>query len=309
MVSSSILPILFLLSGEAPDAGLPDPAELREQLLVTAMREEPCAALSGLLSQADRLLDAKADSDGFELLGEILRVWGQACAGPPPARHAQDADAAFASAKTLKADAGVEAPAVEWHGLILRRTGEERLSRARAALAKGDFFVARRELRLLHYESIDAALALVEPEAEQALWSEVKRRDLSPHAGHKASSPEETIHTLERAAVYDDAAGFASLLSRRSSQRAVLEGHGGEEDACSEYRDEKSLLLVCLLGELLPEAPEKVACESPPDGHSSSCVVTGRLDHRTVYFDREGSLWHIGGLPPPQPPPPEQPGQ
>ena len=69
MVSSSILPILVLLLGEAPDAGLPDPAELREQLLVTAMREEPCAVLSGLLGQADRLLDAKADSDGFELPG------------------------------------------------------------------------------------------------------------------------------------------------------------------------------------------------------------------------------------------------
>ncbi len=303
MVSSSLMPVLFLLAGEVPDAGLSDPAELREQLLVTAMREEPCSALASLLGQADKLLDAKADSDGFELLGEILRVWGQACAGPAPARHAQDADAAFASAKTLKADAGVEAPAVEWHGLILRRTGEERLGRARAALAKGDFFVARRELRLLHYEAVDAALSLVEPDAEQALWTELKKREPAPHAGHKASNPEETIHSLERAAVYDDAVSFAALLSRRSSQRAVLEGHGGEEDACSEYRDEKSLLLVCLLGELLPEAPEKVACESPPDGRSSSCVVTGRLDHRTVYFEREGALWHFSAPPAPSPPP------
>jgi hypothetical protein len=169
--------------------------------------------------------------------------------------------------------------------------------------------MARRELRLLHYESVDAALALVDPDAEQALWAELKRREPTLHAGHKATSPEETIHLLERAAVYDDASAFAALLSRRSAQRAVLEGHGGEEDACSEYREEKSLLLVCLLGELLPEAPEKVACESPPDGKSSSCVVTGRLDHRTVYFEREGSLWHFGAPPQALPVTPEQPGQ
>jgi hypothetical protein len=291
------LPILLVLAaGDVPDGGLPDPAELREQLLVTAMREEPCSALSALLGQADTLLDVKADSDGFELLGEILRVWGQACAGTPPSRHAQDADAAFAAATRLKPDAGVEAPAVEWHGLILRRTGEERLARARAALAKGDLFVARRELRLLHYESVDAAMALAEPDAEQALWAELKRREPSPHAGRKASSPEEAIHTLERAAVDDDAVAFTALLSRRSSQRAVLEGHGGEENACSEYRDERSLLLVCLLGELLPEAPERVACESVPDGHTSSCIVTGRSDQRTVYFEREGSVWHFSAL-------------
>ncbi len=265
------------------------------------MREEPCSTLSTLLAQADGLLDAKSDSDGFELLGEILRVWSQACAGAPPTRHAQDADAAFSAARRLKLDAGAEAPAVEWHGLILRRAGEERLARARAALAKGDLFVARRELRLLHYESVDAAMALADPGVEQALWAELKRRDPSPHAGRKAGSPEEAIHTLERAAVDDDPAAFTALLSRRSAQRAVLEGHGGEEDACSEYRDERPLLLVCLLGELLPEAPEKVACESVPDARTSSCVVTGRSDQRTVYFEREGPLWHFSAIAPAAP--------
>jgi len=286
---------LLLFVAAPPDAGLPDPIELRQELLVAAMREEPCNALAGLLGQADALLDARATSDAFELLGEILRVWSQACPGPAPARHAPDADTAFAKAVELKPDGGPASPAVQWNGLLLRRSGEQRIGRAQAALASGDLFAARRELRLLRYESVDAAMELASPERQQSLWEELARREPQPRVHRHAGTPEDAIRSLEHAAVYDDAAGVEGLLSRHCPQRALFEG-GGEEDSCDEYRDERSLLLMCVLGELLPEAPDKIACNS--DGKTAHCQVTGRSEQRTVYLEREGAGWRFAAVPP-----------
>ncbi len=93
----------------------------------------------------------------------------------------------------------------------------------------------------------------------------------------------------------DDAAGFAGLLGRHCPQRALFEG-GGQDDGCDEYRDERSLLLMCVLGEILPEAPDKVVCE-PPQGKIVRCAVTGRTEQRNVYLGREGPSWHLA--PPP----------
>ncbi|MHB8420428.1 MAG: hypothetical protein ACYDCL_20335 [Myxococcales bacterium] len=288
---------LLLLLAPPPDGGLPDPVELRQQLLQAAMREEPCPALSSLLAQADSLLDAHENSDGYELLGEILRVWNQACPGRAPARHAPDADAAFSRAVDLRPDGGAGGPAVEWNGLLLRRSGEQRLARARAALAGGDVFAARRELRYLRYESVDAAIAPVDPEAERSLWEEVGRLAPKTRAPRRPSTAEDAIRALERAAVDDDASTFEALLSRRSLQHALFEG-GGEEDGCAEYREDRSLLLMCLLGEILPEAPDQIACRPIAGGKAESCLVSGRTDQRTVNADREGSSWRLSASSP-----------
>ena len=117
-----------------------------------------------------------------------------------------------------------------------------------------------------------------------------------PKPRHRASSPEEAIRTLERTAVYDDALGFAGLLSRRCPQHALFEG-GGEEDGCDEYRDEPSLLLMCVVGELLPEAPDKISCEPVTGSKTVRCLVTGRTEQRTIFLDHEGATWRLSAPP------------
>jgi hypothetical protein len=300
----TLLPLLALLSA-SPDAGaLPALEDLRRDLTLASMAMDPCTRLAALLEQANARLDAQpegaGDAAGFTLLGEILRVSDQAgCAAPSgslarESRHASDSAAAFAIARALSPDAGADPSGPTWNGTLLERAGDARLARAKEALREGDFFAARRELVLLHADSVDAAMQLGDPRVEAALWRELRRRDHHAKATLSASTPEKAVRALEQAAIFGDLRAFEALLSRHSELRAALSG-AAEGAPCAKGPGDPSTSLPCALLELLPEAPKEVACAPSAKSASAKCAVAGREGHREVLLVREGLQWRVEG--------------
>jgi hypothetical protein len=283
-----VLPSLALLAALAASPAPPSDLEpQRAELRAAAMAMEPCPRLGTLLARLNEQLDATPTPDGFALFGDLLRVAAQA--GCPPPREASARH--VAEAKRLAPDAGTAAGGPSWNGTLLQNGGEARLARAKSALAAGDPFAARRELVLLHADAVQSAMALVDPDAEAAAWRELKRRQPRVTVQADATTPEAALRSLERAAIALDRKAFSALLAPRSPARAALE-RDDSGDMCGQYRDDASVALPCLLLELLPEAPGRIACTQGADGKEAHCDVAGRDTRQTVRLVREG-IWRL----------------
>lgn len=307
--------------------------ETRTRLRVLSEAMHACEGVSAEVAAIDALLDPAPDSArGLQLLGEALQLATEACPSDPPrARHAASAEDAFAEAKRRAgggsgAAAGGCAPGqalaegrelaaasrwanaaeayrrelyggctagIHWRGTILGLHGAARLGLARAAIHLGDDFEARRQLRLLDLERMEAALHIGDETEEARLWEKLGPSPPLDHA-KQPRSPEEAVRWLERAAVADDAGAFLAALAQSAPDRPLLAGRRVDERPCDLRVDDAPVRLrMCILINLLPEAPRAVACERTSPGRAT-CRVTGAAgDVRVVALVAEDGAFRV----------------
>jgi len=88
--------VALLLAAAARADGASPPADrlpsLERALQLACIRHEPCGDLDSVIKQTDDLLDAAPSSaDAYHLLGQALKVSGEACGGSLVSRHATTA--------------------------------------------------------------------------------------------------------------------------------------------------------------------------------------------------------------------------
>lgn len=190
---------------------------------------------------------------GALLLGDLLLKEGQA----RPALEAY----------LREIHGACEPVATQWQGEEIARRAAARLGAARAALALGDGLEARRQLRWLDFDAIDAALATVDPTVEEALWE--RTLGLDRGAARPAPRPEEVVPALEAALLRGDARAASALLADPAA------GTEGCEQYASDRSGPHATFPMCLHSRLLPEAPVVERCDEVRDGRAV-CLVKGR---------------------------------
>ena len=208
------------------------------------------------------------------MLGDLLRKKGQL----------EDARAAY----RRELAGGCEETGLPWHGEDLARSAAARFGLARTSLDLKDGLEARRQLRWLDFEAVDAALPTVDASEEAELWKRLSGGE--PMVARAAPRPEQVASMLELALLRGDARSVAALLD--------VNEHAHRSQSCEQYAKEgvgpRSALPVCLLRELLPEAPRTVGCELPRD-EKTSCRVEPRQGGQawTVKLSHSSGGWRF----------------
>lgn len=178
---------------------------------------------------------------------------------------------------------GCEEIGPTWQGERLARIASARLGAARAALESKDALEARRQLSWLRFEAVDAALPTVDAEVEEGLWRRLRALEPKVAPAASSSSAEAAVAAMEAALLRGDLAAARALWAGTPALEQAF------ASPCDSYQSEAALRSLCILRELLPEAPKVEACEG------STCRVTGRPGSapRTVSFARAGKAWRI----------------
>lgn len=301
--------------------------QLRRHLIDATTRFEPCRSVRRSIEQLDAYLDTHPSSgEALQLLGEAMDLEREVChSAIIVSRHAGTSAEAFAAARERGWPGPVSAPCsvqsrlaearalerasdltqaaetyrrglyqacpagLHWRGRDLNLHAQLRLGLARVSVAVGDALEARRQLRLLDYDRMEAVLGhkTSEEEALQARLGPAPRRDaVTPE-------PRDAILALDRAVAEEDEIMFARLLSSRLPERALLAGRHDEQLYCDKYVGlSPSWLRTCILHHLLPEAPRDIVCAARGQ---VACTVTGAdsSDSRRVTLVSNGKLWTI----------------
>ncbi|HEY3445094.1 MAG TPA: hypothetical protein VGK67_01975 [Myxococcales bacterium] len=185
-----------------------------------------------------------------------------------------------------------EAMGVTWAGEDLSRRAAARLGLATAALELGDLLTARRQLAWLHFDAVDAALPLVDPEVEEALWKKLEGKEARTKAlpQKPGGMPADSVDALERAALFGRWPSFKALLVDEKDLDRAFPG-------CAQYGEDtgpRGTYALCILRELLPEDPKAGGCESEGT-RGATCSVTGAGAPQpwTVYLLKVGPTWKL----------------
>lgn len=182
----------------------------------------------------------------------------------------------------------------KWLGTRLSIEGRARFNLARVSLALDDRYESLRQLRLVDFLIMDAALQIVDSEKRDAfadaLFAELKKKPLFKR--EYGNTPREVILALEQAAVVDDAVRFQSLISRdHAVQSYFARKKKGQDSVCE---DGSTVCLMRALGELLPEAPTVIQC-SDYYKNRARCTIAGRdaRDVRLVDLGNKQGSWKL----------------
>ncbi|MGC4120946.1 MAG: hypothetical protein QM765_41500 [Myxococcales bacterium] len=179
---------------------------------------------------------------------------------------------------------------VTWHGEELSRRGAARLGLVTASLKLGDPETARRQLAWLHWDAVDAALPLVDPEVEDELWGTVEKAKLPALPKGPAPTAKDAILRLEPAATRGDWARFKALLVDENDLDRAF-------PACAQYGDDtgpRGTYALCIFRELLPEDSRVEGCEEQGKA-SAICTVVGSDASAKwkVFATRSGPGWRV----------------
>src|SRR5206468_3093160 len=129
---------------------------------------------------------------------------------------------------------------------------------------------------------VDMGEMLCEQDEVDTLWKQIERAPRKKRA-RSAETPEEAIATLERAAIEGDVQQMRSMLSKKLYEQERT------EPICSPYAEDREMLTMCILADLMSDEPVNPTCTI--SGTGSRCT-TG---HHVIVLDQRDNGWVIVG--------------